>query len=129
MMRNVLIIFVAISVMIFEARAYQAHRDKGNEAYVNAKKENHGRNDEGYERERLKQLLDRDRYNRYKNYDNAVSLNAKSGRNIFKPVSNTAFISKRMKLCLLLFILVVAFAFNEALAPHCRWDGTASVLC
>uniref|UniRef100_T1IU72 LCN-type CS-alpha/beta domain-containing protein n=1 Tax=Strigamia maritima TaxID=126957 RepID=T1IU72_STRMM len=31
----------------------------------------------------------------------------------------------RMKLCLLLFILVVAFAFNEALAPHCRWDGTA----
>uniref|UniRef100_T1J7H1 Uncharacterized protein n=1 Tax=Strigamia maritima TaxID=126957 RepID=T1J7H1_STRMM len=30
-----------------------------------------------------------------------------------------------MKLCLLLFVLVVAFALNEALKPGCRWDGTA----
>uniref|UniRef100_T1J942 Uncharacterized protein n=1 Tax=Strigamia maritima TaxID=126957 RepID=T1J942_STRMM len=30
-----------------------------------------------------------------------------------------------MKLCLLLFVLVVAFALNEALDVKCYWDGTA----
>uniref|UniRef100_T1J7H3 Uncharacterized protein n=1 Tax=Strigamia maritima TaxID=126957 RepID=T1J7H3_STRMM len=32
-----------------------------------------------------------------------------------------------MKLCLLLFVLVVAFALNEALNPACRWDGTTPI--
>uniref|UniRef100_T1IYS7 Uncharacterized protein n=1 Tax=Strigamia maritima TaxID=126957 RepID=T1IYS7_STRMM len=32
-----------------------------------------------------------------------------------------------MKLCLLLFVLVVAFAFNEALDPNCHWDGSAPI--
>uniref|UniRef100_T1J151 Uncharacterized protein n=1 Tax=Strigamia maritima TaxID=126957 RepID=T1J151_STRMM len=48
----------------------------------------------------------------YKNYWSAQS----------SPVANL-----RMKLCLLLFVLVVAFAFNEALPSGCFWDGTAPI--